>query len=95
MDYEHQTIISESISHAATMVQHTAQAMLTEYERPCVIFKPTPSMDGNMYCVLFGENLQEGVAGFGKTMAEAMYDFDCNWYGRENPSRKKQENPND
>lgn len=34
------------------------------------------SRDGNMWCVLYGENLQEGVSGFGKTLAEAILDFD-------------------
>lgn len=28
--------------------------------------------DGNMWCALIGINLQEGVAGFGKTIANAL-----------------------
>ena len=28
--------------------------------------------DGDQWCALYGENLQEGVAGFGRTPAEAM-----------------------
>ena len=33
------------------------------------------SLDGGMYCVLMGENLQVGIAGFGETFAEAMENF--------------------
>lgn len=47
-----------------------------EYERPSVLFKPTLSREGNMWCALLGENLQSGVAGFGETPSKAMYDFD-------------------
>lgn len=47
-----------------------------EQQRPCVVFKPTLTLDGNEWCVLLGENLQVGVAGFGKSPASAMYAFD-------------------
>lgn len=47
--------------------------------RPSVVFRPKVSLDGNMYCLLFGENLMEGVAGFGETMEAAARDFDKNW----------------
>lgn len=33
------------------------------------------SQDGDKVCVLQGENLQEGVAGFGDTIEEAIADF--------------------
>ena len=59
--------------------QFCATAM--EMARPSVLFNPTLSADGDMWCALLGENLQEGVAGFGKTPAEAMTAFDqafCN-----------------
>jgi hypothetical protein len=32
-----------------------------------------------MWCALFGDNLQEGVVGFGETPAKAMYAFDTAW----------------
>ena len=31
------------------------------------LIKPKIYMDGNMWCVLYGEDLMNGVAGFGKT----------------------------
>ena len=50
-----------------------------QYERPCVLFRPKLTIDGDMWCALYGEDLQEGVAGFGKSPADAMWDFDRNW----------------
>ena len=46
--------------------------------RPSVLYQDSLkiSRDGNMYCVLMGENLVEGVAGFGETLLDALYDFD-------------------
>ena len=33
------------------------------------------SMDGNKWCILCGENLQEGICGFGDTVEEACIEF--------------------
>ena len=35
--------------------------------------------DGNQYCFLLGDNLQEGVAGFGDTVLEALKNFREVW----------------
>jgi hypothetical protein len=47
--------------------------------RPSTIYKPSLSIDGNKWCALYGENLQDGVAGFGDSPAEAYMDFDKEW----------------
>ena len=52
-----------------------------EWRRPSVLFKPTLTVDGNQFCALYGENLQEGIAGFGDTANDAMRDFDKQWNG--------------
>ncbi len=36
----------------------------------CRVFK-----DGDMYCCLYGEDLQEGIAGFGETPYQAIIEF--------------------
>jgi hypothetical protein len=36
-------------------------------------------MDGNQWCALYGDNLQDGVCGFGDSPAAAMQDFDMAW----------------
>ena len=47
--------------------------------RPSYLYKPTLNRDGNRWCALYGENLQEGIAGFGDTPGEAMLSFDRAW----------------
>jgi hypothetical protein len=37
--------------------------------------KPSFTKDGNMFCFLLGNNLQEGICGFGKTGWEAARNF--------------------
>jgi hypothetical protein len=45
-----------------------------------VILGLKPFKDGDHWCILYGENLHEGIAGFGKSPVEAMYDFDKAMY---------------
>lgn len=40
------------------------------------IYKLVPFQDGNEWCVLLGENLQDGIAGFGTTPHAAIMEFD-------------------
>jgi hypothetical protein len=41
-----------------------------------VILGLIPERDGNRWCVLFGKDLMNGIAGFGRTPEEAMMAFD-------------------
>ena len=41
---------------------------------------------GKMWRALYGENPQDGVAGFGDTPDEAFADFDRLWFTRRGPS---------
>lgn len=50
-----------------------------EMQRPCVLYRPAVSIDGDMWRALYGDNLQDGVAGFGKSPALAMDAFDAEW----------------
>jgi len=47
--------------------------------KPSVMYKPKIMLDGNKWCALYGENLQNGVAGFGNSPAEAMANFNLEW----------------
>lgn len=60
-----------------------------EWSRPSVVYRPALSVDGDQWCALLGDNLQEGVAGFGDTPAAAMTAFDqAFWKQRtHNPSK--------
>lgn len=37
-----------------------------------------PFKDGNQWSFLYGDNIQEGVCGFGSTIDEAAWDFYTN-----------------
>ena len=64
MDYE--TLIMQS--------KHNA-AIEAEEMNLFAILRPRTLIDGNKWCVLLGENIQEGVAGFGFSLREAIRDF--------------------
>ena len=46
---------------------------------PSLLYRPTLIIDGNQWCALYGDNLQDGVAGFGDTPDKAMRAFDLAW----------------
>lgn len=54
--------------------------------RPSVLFRPAISADGTQWCVLLGDSLADGVAGFGDTPDLAMIDFDKNFYNARTPA---------
>lgn len=71
---------SFDLSWQKTALQEQISTIGYEYTRPSAVFRPRVSLDGDKYCVLYGEDLMSGCAGFGQTMAEAMTDFDVNWF---------------
>jgi len=46
---------------------------------PSYRYRPRLSIDGNQWCALYGDNLQDGVAGFGDSPEAAYWDFDRAW----------------
>jgi hypothetical protein len=44
------------------------------------MLKPSLSKDGNQWCVLYGENLQVGIAGFGDTPYKAILSWNKEWH---------------
>lgn len=47
--------------------------------RPSAIYKPNLFIDGDKWCALYGGNVQEGIAGFGDSPADALVDFNNNF----------------
>lgn len=66
-------------SHAIAIIQQEFCIAAGEMQRPSVLYRPSISLDGKKWCALYGENLQDGVAGFGDSPAVAMADFDRRW----------------
>lgn len=50
-----------------------------EQRKPFVLMRPSLSRDGDQWCALYGDNLHDGVAGFGDTPEKAMVAFDVAW----------------
>lgn len=79
MNDDLQWMAANAICHAAQMAGEEWRVSGAQHSRPSVIFKPRLFIDGNQWCALFGESLHDGVAGFGDSPADAMYDFDVQW----------------
>jgi hypothetical protein len=63
-------------------IQHNMALKLLEIEQQYkrfAILKPKITKDGNEWCVLYGEDLQSGIAGFGNTPHEAVMDWERQW----------------
>jgi hypothetical protein len=71
------------------MIQQEACATYEKMGNPSVLYRPHLSIDGDQWCALYGENLQDGVAGFGSSPYEAMLNFDENWYRKLNIKAKE------
>lgn len=71
----------EAIREQAARSIHAA-AVETEEFNLFALLKPRIFIDGNMWCVLWGENLQDGIAGFGASPILAVYDFNKAWHKR-------------
>lgn len=71
MDYE--TLIQQS--------KHNA-AIESEEMNLVALLRPRVFIDGNMWCVLYGENIMDGVVGFGESPILAVYDFSKEWRRR-------------
>ena len=80
-----QYLNSERLEHEAKMAR--------EYEgiiwETISALKPVFSRDGNQFCFLFGENLQEGIAGFGDTTWLAAENFYNNLHSEEIKNGKR------
>ena len=78
---EEQAILNEQYAHACDKRAYD--------ERPSSRLRPALSIDGNKWCALYGENLQDGVAGFGDSPEEAYRDFDKAWSAKLPSSNNK------
>lgn len=69
--------MSDYINEVAAQAYRRIEECLTE---PCSIYRPSLSIDGDQWCALYGEDLQSGVAGFGKSPELAMLAFNQAWW---------------
>lgn len=68
MDYD--TLINQSRQNAAIEAEEMNLVAL---------LRPRVFIDGNKWCVLYGDDLMNGVAGFGDSPIRAVCDFNRAW----------------
>ena len=68
MDYD--TLTNQS--------RHNA-AIEAEEMNLVALLRPRVFIDGNKWCVLYGDDLMNGIAGFGDSPILAVYDFNKAW----------------
>jgi len=79
-EVERANLTAASLLGEANMFKRQrAEEELLQSQRPSTEYPPKLSIDGDMWCALYGENLQDGVAGFGRSPREALADFDEQW----------------
>jgi len=49
----------------SSQISAAIQSIEIHHTSPHVLMRPKLSIDGDQWCALYGENLQDGVAGFG------------------------------
>lgn len=79
LDEQWQQHIASQAAHWCEMAKESVREAAAGHARPSAVFMPRLSIDGDQWCALYGENLQDGVAGFGDSPADAMWDFDRAW----------------
>lgn len=79
MNDEDSNMAANGMIHEAFRAFQSVESWMTG---PSVLYRPRLSIDGNKWCALYGDNSQDGVAGFGVSPAEAMADFDKNWFAK-------------
>lgn len=74
---EDSNLLMNSINHYET-IQHQEKLNLIISEQELLLMKTyslVPFKDGGRWCVLLGEDIQTGIAGFGDTPIEAVLAF--------------------
>lgn len=70
-------------SHHLTVIADEYVCAAREQTRPSFMLRLVPQQDGDKWFVLHGENIQDGVVGWGDTPIAACRDFDkvYGWVG--------------
>jgi hypothetical protein len=72
-------------SFEAAAIRDAVQEAAMFLSAPHVRMRPRVFPDGNKWCCLYGDDLMNGVAGFGDTPAGACNAFDTAWWSEKPP----------
>ena len=75
-------ITEQSVINAQYSAAIDSGLAALDARRPFVLLKPKMYKDGSAWCALYGDNIQDGVCGFGDTPHEASLNFDAAWVGK-------------
>ncbi len=69
------------MSDYETLIQQSRHNAAIEAEEMNLValLRPRVFIDGDKWCVLYGESLQDRVSGFGDSPILAVYDFNKAW----------------
>jgi hypothetical protein len=67
--------LSRELHSKAMDIEDEIKDALAHYTEPSAIYRPKLYIDGNAWCALYGDNIQDGVCGFGASPQDAMIDF--------------------
>jgi len=67
-------------SWTAVRMQEAVSIIESIWTSPSVVYRPKIFRDGDKWCALYGDNMQEGVVAFGSSPSEAAIKFDGEWY---------------
>jgi len=79
-------VATQLINDSSWMAQHIRESVNIirgEWTRPSVLYPVKVYVDGSAWCCLLGENIVEGVVGFGASPNEACLEFDIAWHKKE------------
>ena len=80
MNEEWSQIAANAVAHAASLAGASIQEAASHYTLPHVTMRPIVFPDGDQWCALYGDNIQEGVCGFGDSPYAACSAFDKAWH---------------
>ena len=79
MNEHYESELATRAHEAKMQAYYIAEDAERERTRPFYLLRPKVFPDGDQWCVLYGENIQEGVCAFGDTPAKAATQFDVEW----------------
>ena len=77
------TYVNDESGNIRAYLQQVAATKITianEKLRPFMLLRPHIFIDGDKWCALYGDNLQDGVCGLGQSPDEASRSFDESWF---------------
>ena len=80
MNEEWSQIAANAVAHEARLAGAGIQEAASYYTLPHITMRPRVFPDGDQWCALYGDNLQDGVCGFGASPYAACADFDKAWF---------------